>query len=76
MTNETWAGTETKVQLFNSKLKLIADSREIECAHRNREFRGDAGRPRPVVVKFIHSKDKQLIMTKAIELTSRTLQCI
>ena len=64
--DETWAETETKVkELFTSKLKLDPDTVEIERAHRNGKFRGDPEKPRPVVVKLLRFKDKQLIMTRA-----------
>ena len=64
--DETWAETETKVnELVTSKLKLDPDTVEIEGAHRNGKFRGDPEKPRPVVVKLLRFKDKQLIMTRA-----------
>ena len=38
---------------------------EMERAHRDGKFSGDARKSRPVMVKLLCFKDKELIMTKA-----------
>ena len=66
--SETWADTESKVrEMFQNKLKLDCKTIEIERAHRNGRFSQteDKPGPRPVVVKLLRFKDRDLILSKA-----------
>lgn len=63
---ESWTETENKVrELLTTKLKMEADSIQIERAHKRRKFRRDAEKPRGIIVKLLRFKDKERIMEKA-----------
>lgn len=63
---ETWAETENKVcEMFTKNLKLNPKVTEIELAHRNGKFKQNGDKPRPVVVKLLRFKDRELILSKA-----------
>ena len=64
--SETWAETENKVrEMFTNQLKLDSKTIEIEWAHRNGRFIQNADKPRPVVVKLLRFKDRDLILSMA-----------
>lgn len=63
---ESWAETENKVrEMLTTKLKLDANTIQIERAHRMGKFKTDLSRPRTVVVKLLRYKDKERILEKA-----------
>lgn len=63
---ESWTDSEKKVrEFFSNKLKVDSKSIEIERAHRTGSVKMNTGKPRPIVVKFLRYKDKELIMAKA-----------
>ncbi|KAI8514789.1 hypothetical protein Bbelb_073800 [Branchiostoma belcheri] len=62
---ENWSQCEQKVRdILKDKLKLDPLKIEIERSHRNGKFQED-GRPRPIVVKLLRYKDKEVIMQRA-----------
>lgn len=52
-------------EFFKDKLKIDPKSIEIERAHRIGNSKQQTTKPRPIVVQFLHYKDKELILTKA-----------
>lgn len=64
---ESRPDSEKKVrEFFNDKLKIDPKSIEIERAHRIGNMKQQiTTKPRPIVVKFLCYKDKDLILTKA-----------
>lgn len=70
---ESWSDSEKKIREFMSTmLKIDSKSIEIERAHRIGNLKQNAGRPRPIVVKFLRYKDKELILAKAKAHLKRT----
>ena len=64
--HEPWSDTEQKVrEFFNNKLKIDPKTIEIERAHRTGNVKQNSGKARPIVVKFLRYKDKELILAKA-----------
>lgn len=65
-TFESWPDSDKKVrEFFKDKLKIDPKSIEIERAHRIGNSKQQTTKPRPIVVKFLRYKDKELILTKA-----------
>lgn len=63
---ESWSDTEQMVREFlKNKLKIDPKSIEIERAHRTGSVKQNTGKTRPIVVKFLRYKDKDLILAKA-----------
>lgn len=66
---ESWADTEGKVRkIISEKLKLDAGAMHIERAHRSGKPDQRADKKRPIVVKFLNFKDRELILKKRKEL--------
>lgn len=71
---ESWSDTEQKVREFlNSKLKIDPKSIEIERTHRTGNIKQNPGKARPIVVKLLRYKDKELILAKGESSTQKYL---
>lgn len=63
--NESWADSEEKVKdILKQKLQLQREI-EVEHAHRTGKPAADGDRPRSIVVKSLHFKDKAAVLQKA-----------
>lgn len=66
---ESWADTEGKIcTLISEKLKLDAGAMPIERAHCSGMPENGADKKRPIVVKFLNYKDRELILKRRKEL--------
>ncbi|KAI8517806.1 hypothetical protein Bbelb_038230 [Branchiostoma belcheri] len=63
---ENWSQCEQKVRdiLLKGQTQAGSIKIEIERSHRNGKFQED-GRPRPIVVKLLRYKDKEVILQRA-----------
>lgn len=65
--DETWAQSEKRViDLCLSNLEVPLQSRDIERAHRIGRFQ--PSKNRPIIVRFCHYKDRELILSNAKKL--------
>ena len=63
---EKWSDSEDKVRkLLTEKLQINNRTTELERTHRTGRPPSSSTRPRPIVVKFLHHKDKLEVLSKA-----------